>query len=73
MFGTSVTHADMNFARVGLRETFLNPQAVERLRVIRRPDFIHKPQNAQIDASAAARAGLDFESGCFARSRSIMS
>lgn len=52
--------------RVGVGEAFLDAEAVEGVGVVGGPDLVGAAEDAEVDASAAAGAGFDFEVGVFA-------
>ena len=54
-------HHDLR--RVGVGESILLGQAVEGIGVVGGPDLVGVLKNAEIDASAAAGAGLEFNLG----------
>ena len=53
----------MTAGRVGVGEAVLNGEAVEGVGVVGGPDLIGVAQDAEVDAAAAAGAGLDLELG----------
>ena len=56
-------HHDLG--RVGVGETVLHGEAVGRIRVVRRPDFVGVAQDSQVYAPATSGTAFDLNLGMF--------